>query len=127
MVVVEGLGAEIEETQLSSGGGSEVSGGSLEPMSGTWLPNPSSRKEIEGMLLGEVGGGLGVKGDGSHREGSDIENAPLPIPTVVDTSSVKSEHAPMLEARESCSSNTHRLAYLGVGILPQRICGVCDP
>ena len=106
MAVVEGPGTETEKTQWSSGRGSGASGWSFEPMSGTWLPNPTSRREIEGMMLGEGGGGLGMRGDGSHCGGSGIESAPLPVPTVVDASSVRSVRAPRLEARESCGSNT---------------------
>ena len=106
MAVVEGPGTETEDTQWSSGRGSGASGGSLEPMLGTWLPNPTSRREIEGMVLGEGGGGLGVRGDGSHCGRSGIESAPLPVPTVVDVSSVGSVRAPRLEARDSCGSNT---------------------
>ena len=40
-------------------------------------------------MFGE-GGGLEVRVNGSHCGGSGIESAPLPVPTVVDASSVGS-------------------------------------
>ena len=127
MAVVEGPRTETEETQGPQGG-------AVGRVVGVWNQcrglgcQIQPAEELEGMMLGEGGGGLGVRGDASHRGGSDIENAPLPVPTVVDASSVGSVCAPMLEARESCGYNTQTtfstqrpLTVTFAGVVPQPI------